>query len=94
MATTGLFLTFRPCAMQSDPRFGSSRLAEAQRELVGLAANARVEDVGGARVVGALVEVAFRLELEARLGERGDHRRLVDAVQAVGQRRAAAVGAL
>src|SRR3546814_2944042 len=64
---------------------------EAQRELIGLAADFLVEDIGGARVVGVLVEVAFGLELEARLGQRRDHRVLVDPVQAVGQCRAAAL---
>src|SRR3546814_2423153 len=53
-------------------RRSSPRLFEPQRELVGLAANRRVEDVRGARVVGVGVEVVFGVEHEARLGQRID----------------------
>ena len=42
----------------------SGRLAQPENELVCLSANRRVEDVGGARVIGAAVEIAFGLDGE------------------------------
>ena len=72
----------------------SSRLAKAQRELVGLAADHRIEDVRGARIGGRGVEIAACHEPEACGGEGVDYGLPVDPVQAVGQRRAVPAGAL
>src|SRR3546814_17473518 len=61
--------------------------AETQRELVGLAADGGVEDIGRTRIFGPRIEAAPGIQRTSGLGQRRDPRRLVDAVPASAQRR-------